>query len=264
VKSGQHRIWRAAVVFIIAAWGVGCVPRDTLEKMQDQLNYLESASRRDLRKTDRMDSVLTENTNANRELRADVYVALDELRQELTAIKENIADLGAKIDRRGTEHAVLIYPDQTGTDTTGAAAPGSTSTPGAEMLAVNCGELYEQAFKDLRYGNYELAIEGFEEFLRTCASSPDVPRALYWLGECHYSNEDYAVAIDVFKRLIDDFPSIDRVPSALFKLGRCHEQSDQPRHAKTYYERLIKEYPRAIESRPAESRLNALKLEGGG
>jgi len=263
VKPTHHRIWWATFFLLTAALGGGCVPRDTLEKMQDQLNYLESAARRNSRGLERMDSVLTENVNTNRELRADVYTALDELQQELGAIKESIADLNAKVDRRGTEHPVIYYPQVIRPDSNGVAMPGTTSTTGGELLTVDCGRLYEQGFNDLRNGNYDMAIEGFEEFLRTCATSPDVPRALYWLGESHYSNDDYAMGIEVFGRLVDEYPDSDRMPEALFKLGRCYEKSDQPRHAISYYERLIKEYPAAPIVRPAEGRLNVLQSDNG-
>ncbi len=241
----------------------GCVPRDTLEKMQDQLNYLESAQRRNRRDMERIDSLLAANTNSNRELRADVVTTLDDLRREMAAISQNMIDLGDKIDRRGTEHPVAIYPDRPPSDSAGTTSPGTVGEPGEQMLTVDCGRIYDQGFNDLRNGNYELAIEGFVEFLGRCASSPDVPRALYWLGECHYSNDDFAAGIEVFGQLVDEYPGSDQVPGALFKLGRCYEKSDQPRHAVEYYDRLVKEYPNAPYVRPAEVRLNDLQAAEG-
>jgi tol-pal system protein YbgF len=190
-------------------------------------------------------------------MRADVYTALDELKRELAATNQNIGDLGDKLDRRGTEHAVVYYPEG---DTAAGAGDGTRD----QLLTVDCGRIYDQAFNDLRNGNYDLAIEGFEEFLNSCASSPDIPRALYWLGECHYSNDDFATAIEVFERLVDQYPESDQVPGALFKLGRCYEKSDQPRNAIDYYNRLIESYPDAPYVQPARGRLEDLTGDGGG
>jgi tol-pal system protein YbgF len=257
-KAGQL----AAMFFLLAVLSVGCVPRDALEKMQDQLNYLESAQRRNQREMARIDSLLAANTNANRELRADVVTSLDEIRREMTVISQNMVDLGEKINRRGTEHPVVIYPDQPGGDSATGIAPGTAAGADQQLLTVDCGRIYDQGFNDLRNGNYELAIEGFEEFLGRCASSPDVPRALYWLGECHYSNDDFAAGIEVFDKLVAEHPNSDYVPGALFKLGRCYEKSDQPRHAVEYYERLVADYPNAPYVPPAQQRLDNLKAGG--
>ncbi len=234
----------------------GCVPRATLQRMEDQLNYLESANRRNEEKIERLDSLLTINTESNREMRADVYTALDELKRELSATNQSISDLGDKIDRRGTEYAVPYHPE----GDSGGIAQGDG---GDQLLTVDCGKVYDQAFNDLRNGNYDLAIEGFEEFLNSCATSPDIPRALYWLGECHYSNDDFASAIEVFQQLIDQYAESDQVPGALFKLGRCYEKSDQPRHAIEYYNRLIEKYPDAPYVQPAQGRLEDLSEEYG-
>lgn len=261
--AGNGKRWIAALI-ILAAMSAGCVPRDQLEKMQDQLNYLESAQRRNQRDMERIDSLLAASTSVSRELRADVVTTLGELRQEMAAVSQNMVDLSGKIDRRGTEHPVVVYPGQPAGDSTGTVSPGVTDEPGGQLLTVDCGRIYDQGFNDLRNGNYELAIEGFEEFLGSCASSPDVPRALYWLGECHYSNDDFAAGIEIFARLVDEYPNSDQVPGALFKLGRCYEKSDQPRHAEEYYDRLIKEYPDAPYVRPAEVRLNDLRTGDGG
>jgi len=256
--------WPAvAGIVALALVTAGCMDRDALRRMQDQLNYLESAERRDQKNFERIDSLLTEDMSANREMRADVSTALDDLRSEVAAVKENLADLGDKFDRRGTEHSVMVYPGQGGVDTTRADTVAGTP-PASETVTVNCGKLYDQGFNDLRNGNYALAIQSFEEFLRTCASSPDLPRTLYWLGECHYSKDDFAAAIQVFQRLVNEYPDSHWLPGALFKLGRCYERSDQPRHAKEYYERLIKQFPRAAEARPAEARLKALQQSEGG
>lgn len=259
----RWKLW-AAGILLPAILNTGCVPRGTLEKMQDQLNYLESAQRRNQRDVERLDSLLTVNTNSNRELRADVVTTLDELRSEMGAISQNMLDLGAKIDRRGTEYPVSVYPQQDTGDSTAAPPPGAVVNPNDQMLTVDCGRIYNQGFDDLRNGNYDMAIEGFTEFLGRCASSPDVPRALYWLGECHYANDDFAAGIEVFNRLVEGYPTSDQIPGALFRLGRCYEKSDQPRHAEEFYNRLIKEYPTAPYVKPAELRLNDLRSAGGG
>jgi len=258
--------WNAWVVTLVLAlaFSTGCVPRDTLEKMQDQLNYLESAQRRNQKDMERLDSLLTVNTSANRELRADVVTTLDELRQEMSTISQSLVDLGARIDRRGTSYQVPVYADSIQGDAASDIPPVGAGSSDNQLLTVDCGRIYDQGFEDLRNGNYVMAIEGFTEFLSRCASSPDIPRALYWLGECHYANDDFAAGIRIFERLINEYPNSDQVPGALFRLGRCYEKSDQPRHAEEYYQRLIKEYPDAQYVRPAEQRLNDLRSGGGG
>jgi len=257
------RMWFAIAVIILAAVISGCVDRGSIKRMQDQLNYLESAERRNRGDLDRIDSLLTKNIESNQEMRADMYAALDDLRTELAAIKENILDLNTKLDRRGTDHPVVIYPGQAAPDSSGS-APTTEPPVAGEPVVVDCGKLYEQSLDDLRNGNYDLSIEGFEEFVRTCSSSPDLPRALHWLGQSYYTNDDFASAITVFTRAIEENSDFDLLPNTLLMLGRCYQKSDQPRHAKTYFQRLIDEFPSKPEARVAEARLKEIEEGGGG
>ncbi|HKB42420.1 MAG TPA: tetratricopeptide repeat protein, partial [Gemmataceae bacterium] len=100
------------------------------------------------------------------------------------------------------------------------AAPGTPS--GGAVPAPR--ELYSQAYADYARGNYDLAISGFQEYLRTYPSTEFSDNAQYWIGECLYGKQKYAESIEAWNTLFRDFPSSDKLPDARFKKGLALER----------------------------------------
>jgi tol-pal system protein YbgF len=186
--------------------------------------------------------------------RADVSTSLEEFRGDALAMREAIDELRQQIERRPSQVIYQQIPMESDT------MPGGSETGAmAPPTDIDPSQLYENAFLDVRKGNYELAIAQFRDVLEYFGQTDYAPNARYWIGECWYSLEQYDSALVEFDILVVNYPNSDRLPTALYKMGRCYEEKGLPRRARGYYERVIDEFASSLEAKPAQSRLSQLQ-----
>jgi tol-pal system protein YbgF len=137
----------------------------------------------------------------------------------------------------------------------GASPAAATGTPGAPPPAPR--ELYSQAYADYARGNYDLAVSGFEEYLRTYPNTEFSDNAQYWIGECLYGKQKYAEAVEAWNTLFRDFPSSDKLPDARFKKGLALERLGRRSQALVEYRYVVDRYPNSEAGRKAREKLNA-------
>lgn len=121
-----------------------------------------------------------------------------------------------------------------------AAADPSPAEPAAQPEA---DKLYSAAFTDYLRGDYDLAREGFGEFLRLHPDSPHADDAQYWIGESLYAKEDYWAARSAFREIPVRFPRSEKIPDALYKSAQCLLRLDDPQGAIQEMLELIEEHP---------------------
>lgn len=252
-------IGRMAILAVVGFLATGCVSRAAMQRMQEQLDYLEASNKRMEKDLIRIDSLTIESSANSRLVRADVTTSLEDFRTEVQTMRETIDDLRKSVDRRPPQ---IVYQQPPTTPSTGA---GTTSgSPDSDP-----GQMYENAFLDVRKGNYELAIGQLRDLLTYYGQSEYAPNAHYWIGECFYSlagtgaadegRHYYDSAVVEFTYLTDNFPQSDRMPTALYKLGRCYEELGDARRARTMYERVVEEYEKSLEAKPARNRLDQMR-----
>lgn len=140
-----------------------------------------------------------------------------------------------------------------------ATAPATTAPAPAPSAAGPEQADYDAAFKMLREGRYEQAIDGFQAFLNNHGNSSLAPDALYWLGETYYVNREFDQAKEAFINLGTHFPSSSRLPDALLKLGYTYQEINDKAKARQVLQRLVQDYPDTTAARLAEQRLQSLR-----
>ncbi|HUU45711.1 MAG TPA: tol-pal system protein YbgF [Acidobacteriota bacterium] len=268
--TSGRAVGRALLVAALALTATGCVSRAAMQRMQDQLDYLEASQHRMERDVIRIDSLTTESTTESRRTRAEVATSLEEFQGEARTMRESIDELRRTMERRPPQ---IVYRAPAPADTVPGEITGATGDAVEPPPDIDPSQLYENAFLDVRKGNYELAIDQFRDILTFFGDTEYAPNARYWIGECWYSlagaarGEDqearYDSAIVEFEYLISNYSESDRVPTALYKLGRCYEELNRPRRACRYYNQVIADYPKSLEAKPAQGRFEALGCEEG-
>jgi tol-pal system protein YbgF len=257
----QTQRWGFWVVLALMGPGLaGCVSRAAVQRMQEQLDYLEASNKRIERDLVRIDSLSLQSTEDSRKTRADVSTTLEDFKGEVSSMREMIDELRRSVERRPPQ----VYYQPPPQESTSGGTTGSAPPPDADP-----GKMYENAFLDVRKGNYELAIGQLRDLLTYYGQSEYAPNAHYWIGECFYSlagtgNPDenhiyYDSAVVEFNYLVDRYPDSERIPTALYKLGRCYEELGSSREARRNYERVVADFPKSLEAKPARNRLDQLK-----
>ena len=126
------------------------------------------------------------------------------------------------------------------------------------VVTIPAQEMYNNAYGDYLKGNYSLAIDSFKLFLQQYPNTPLSDNALYWIGECHYSQERYQEAIDAFNELLISYPAGDKVPAAYLKKGMSLVQLGRKDEALATFKLLVAKYPTQEEARLAQQKINEL------
>lgn len=134
--------------------------------------------------------------------------------------------------------------------------PAETRKPATVNIPAQ--EMYNNAYGDYLKGNYSLAIDSFKLFLQQYPNTPLSDNALYWIGECYYSQEQYQQAIDAFNELLISYPAGDKVPAAYLKKGMSLVQLGRKDEALATFKLLVAKYPTQEEARLAQQKINEL------
>lgn len=119
-------------------------------------------------------------------------------------------------------------------------------------------DLFAQATADYQRGQYELARQGFQEYLETYPKTDLSDDAAYWMGECYSALKKPADAITAFDRLLKLFPQSDKAAAAYLKKALAHLELGQKREAIVQLQWVVHEYSGSDEAKSARQRLKAL------
>jgi tol-pal system protein YbgF len=120
-------------------------------------------------------------------------------------------------------------------------------------------EVYNMARSDYLKGNFELAIEGFTIYKSQFPESPLADDALYWIGECYFSQEKYDDAIEHFNELILSYPNGDKIPAAYLKKGISLTEQEKKEEALSVFKLLITKFPLEEETKIAQQKIRELE-----
>ena len=119
-------------------------------------------------------------------------------------------------------------------------------------------EIYNMAYADYLKGNYALAIDGFKIYLDNFSQSPFADNALYWIGECYFSQKEYEKAISRYNELILNFPLGDKVPAAYLHKGISLIEMDRNEEALSVFKLMVSKYPLEEETKIAQEKIKEL------
>jgi tol-pal system protein YbgF len=119
-------------------------------------------------------------------------------------------------------------------------------------------EIYNMAYADYLKGNFGLAIDGFKIYLDNFAQSPFADNALYWIGECHFSQKEYEEAISRYNQLILNYPLGDKVPAAYLHKGISLMELDRKEEALSVFKLMVSKYPLEEETKIAQEKIKEL------
>lgn len=183
--------------------------------------------------------------------------------EELTA---RLADLERRLAYlEDTQHASLSRPDSGSRESSRQSKPArlpDSPKPGLVMPgtpAITPTSAFNLAYNDYLDGRYELAVTGFQRFLKDFPTASLVPSAYYWLGESYYGLRDYVHAMQAFERVVDEYPRSDKVAPAMFKLGLAAAEAGDTQRARGLLKRVIEEFSHSDEAKLAKNKLTEIR-----
>jgi tol-pal system protein YbgF len=137
--------------------------------------------------------------------------------------------------------------------------PSEEETPPSISPNLSPNEVYNMARSDYLKGNFELAIEGFTIYKSQFPESPLADDALYWIGECYFSQERYNEAVEQFNELLLNYPNGDKIPAAYLKKGIGLAEQGKKEEALSVFKLLITKFPLEEETKIAQQKIRELE-----
>ncbi len=233
--------------------------------LQGQVAEIQRASEESRAELRRLTELVAEQNALLKKSVADRRQQDETVAASLKDLGDRIAEVAEALDAINAQAAPLLTPLPAGAAPAGAsaAAPatgegtaGSTPAGPAPSGPVPAPrELYSQAYADYARGNYDLAVQGFSEYIRNYPGTDFTDNAQYWIGECLYGKKMYAEAIEAWNTLFKDHPASDKQPDGRVKKGMALERLGRKSQALVEYRYVVDRYPNSQAARLARERL---------
>jgi tol-pal system protein YbgF len=234
---------------------------DTLKTVTTRLDEQGAAARKGFADQKLVVDSVAGDLRVLREKLDETNVRLTSLSQDVDGVRDMIPKLGAQpAPLTSTDPgAVPAQPPSPGTAPVPAGAPPLAPAPsGANATGTTPRRLYETAYADYTAGQWSLAVQGFETYLKTYPKSDLADDAQYYIGESYSGDSRFREAAAAYERVISDYPQSDILPEAYYKVGITYERLGQPDRARTSYEYAVKAFPDTDAGRLAKQRLDGL------
>ena len=233
---------------------------DTLKTVTTRLDEQGAATRKGFADQKLVVDSVAGDLRVLREKLDETNVRLTSLSQDVDGVRDMIPKLSAQpAPLTSTDPSAVAPPLSPGTAQAPAGAPPLAPAPsGANATGTTPRRLYETAYADYTAGQWSLAVQGFETYLKTYPKSDLADDAQYYIGESYSGDSRFRDAAAAYERVISDYPQSDILPEAYYKVGITYERLGQPDRARTSYEYAVKAFPDTDAGRLAKQRLDGL------
>lgn len=261
----------------------GCVSGSDIEGLHRHVTDVEKQVDKLSQQTSSKDEVEKLNQNLTQQVatilrsNAETGTRFDELTRELQSLAGKLEDSNrrlAQLSQQLAETQAKLDFGPAGTST----APGSVpfagagaspapgvpvppaGTPASKPPAGRAGpaDLYNAALGDYQRGRFELARQGFEEYVETYPRTDLSDDALFWAAECWTAQKKHREALGTLERLLKEFPQSDKASSAHLRKGLAHLELGEKAQAIVQLQFVVHEYPTSDEAKSARQRLRSL------
>jgi tol-pal system protein YbgF len=194
---------------------------------------------------------------------ADVGAKFDEMIREMQTLAGKLEDANRRLAQLSQQIAEAQSRLPGGPPPSGAPPTGSVvniappaGAPGGRGPSPS--DLFTQATADYQRGQYELARQGFQEYVDTYPKTDLSDDALYWVGECYAAQKKPKEAVAAWDRLFGQYPQSDKAAAAHLKKALAHLDLGEKAQAIVQLQFVVHEYPGSDEAKSARQRLRSL------
>ena len=229
---------------------------DTLKTVTGKLDEQTASNRKALADQRLLIEGVGETVRILREKADDTNVRLSSMTQELEAMRQTIASqppptLTVPASDRPDD------PTATGAELT----PPPAVLPAQTTTGISPQRMYDNAFGDYAAGHYDIAVLGFETFVKTFPRHDMADEAQANIGHSLFGAGKYQEAIAALQKVISDYPQSNSVPAAYYKLGLSYQALKQDDLARKAFDVVMKNHPGTAESSLAKQALDRMARE---
>jgi tol-pal system protein YbgF len=222
---------------------------DAIKAVNARLDQQAETDRRTVADEKLLIDTLTNDLRVVREKVDDNNVRIGSLSQEVDALRQLVQQVLTRLT------APPVVDPNAPPALAGAAPvplPPAATTPAS---GASPSKTYQQAFSDYTSGLWDLAIDGFEAFLRDFPTATQAPDAQFYIARSYLNDGRYDKAVDACELVIRNYPMSTNVPDAYFIEGVAFTNLKQPDRAREAWDTVIKNYPDSPAASLARQRM---------
>ena len=255
---------RGLVVFMAGAmlWLAGCAKHADFVELRDHLATVSKSQDQDQKRLDALQRRVE-----SLERVKDSEFARPKLDPKFDDLSARIQKLEGRLAKSDETSGIPVVPKMepfqidparpSKPQKPASSADGPTMMPGLPTITPTSA--FNLAYNDYLNGKYDLAVSGFQRFVKDFPGTSLTPNAYYWLGESYYQQKDYVRAIQSFEYLSTEYPGNEKVPAALFKSGLAAGETGDLAKSKKNLKRVIEEFPTSDEAKLAKNKLAEIR-----
>jgi len=209
-----------------------------------------------------MKAVVTDLRGTMQQNLASSNARADAMTTQMQALSESLDEAKARLAKLSEQMAQLqtimtTLPTQSNPAPGG--PPGPPGTPGAPPVP-DADSLYTQGTTYYMGGQYDLAMQSFQDYLKYYKDTDRASNAQYYIGECYYSQKNYKDAISAYDLCIEKYPAGNKAAAAQLKKGFSLLALDEKTAGIRELRSLIQRLPDSPEAELARQRLRKLNI----
>ena len=154
---------------------------------------------------------------------------VDSMADQFSNLSNSVADLNSRIGKLDAKVVELqkmmqALPAAPASTAPPAGGSASTATPsaGGNPSSANvppADKIFTDAQRDFGGGNYDLALQGFKEYIKAYGETLLAADAQFFVGEIHARRDNFEEAVKAYDGVIESYPDSSRVPNARYMKG---------------------------------------------
>jgi tol-pal system protein YbgF len=191
-----------------------------------------------------------------------VSTRVEQMSNEFSSVRESVSDMNERMSRIQAQLVEISNTIRT-LQAPPAPPPAVTGAPAAAAgppAGLSPSQLYESALRDRSGGNLDLAMQGFQEYLKWFSNTELAPNAQFYIGQIYYDKGDLPSAVQAFDTVLEKFPENNKTADAMYMKGMALLKSGQRTQAAQEFLTVIQKYPNAEVTAKAKAQRKALGL----
>jgi tol-pal system protein YbgF len=217
---------------------------DNVNKIKSNMDELRDSTQKNLATSNaRLDSMSTQ---------------IQALSESLDEAKSRIGKLGEQLAQTQNIIQTLSAPPQPAAAPPGGSAPGPGGEAKPQAHVPDPDTLYSSGLSFYSGGQYDLAIQAFQDYLRYYGETDRASNAQFYIGDSYYSQMDYKKAIAEYDKCIERDPQGNKAAAAQLKKGFALLELSEKSAGARELRSLIELHSNSHEAELARQRLKKL------
>jgi len=211
---------------------------------------------------------LDQQTEASRKAMADQKLVIDNLSNDVRVVREKLDDnnvrlgsLSQEVDalRQAVQQCIARPTAPAPEPADAAATPAATAGPPASPTVVaSPTQMWDTAWADYTSGQYDLAVLGFDAYIKTFPKSDMADDAQVYICNAYLNDGKNDKAVEACDVAIRAYPKGNAIPEAYLRKGQAQLNLRDAGGARATWEALIRNFPDSAMAQMAQNRLNQL------